>query len=106
MKMILEAIAVSVFAYTLRASQPVALISAYIDAKISRNYPGFEGLAIDSLGKEHFPLIIIRPPTNLYPVQVAHHGSLVKYRRLGASRSAPPRWKIEIRKKEIRLESQ
>ena len=105
MKMILAAIAVSIFAYTLLASQPVALSSAYIDAKISCNYPGFEGLAIDSLGKEHFPLITIRPPTNLYPVQVAQHGSLVEYRRPGASHSASPRWAIEIRKKEIRLES-
>lgn len=78
----------------------------YLDAKISLDYPGFEGLSLDSLGKEHFPLVaIIPPPKPWLPTSAEVHGSRVQYRLPGMDHSAPPRWTIEIGKDEIRLES-
>src|ERR1035438_1494170 len=77
-----------------------------IDANISLDYPGFTGLSIDSLGKEHFPLVAIQPPAQPWqPVQASQQGSRVEYRRLGADSSEPPRWAIEIKTTEIGLES-
>ncbi len=80
--------------------------TAFIDANISLDYPGFTSLSIDSLGKEHFPLITIQPPAKPGPpVQATQQGSRVEYRRPGADGSEPPRWAIEIRTNEIQLES-
>lgn len=85
---------------------PVRVTTDYIDAQISLKYPGFEGLSVDSLGKEHFPLVKIHPPAQpSEPTNARHHGSRVEYRKPGAPDSRPPRWAIEIRKDEIRLES-
>src|ERR1035438_5304779 len=36
--------------------------SDYLDAKVSLAYPGFTGLSVDSLGKEHFPQVTMRAP--------------------------------------------
>lgn len=84
----------------------VRITTDYIDAKISLNYPGFEGLSMDSLGKEHFPLVTIIPPSKaLQPIQAVQHGSRVEYRPLGADSSEPPGWSIEIKTKEIILKS-
>jgi len=88
------------------ARQAVGLTNEYIVARISLDHPGFESLSVDSLGKEHFPLVTLRPPSELFrPFQATRHGSRVEYRRLGVSPSAPPRWAIEIGKKQIWLES-
>jgi hypothetical protein len=94
-----------------RASHPVGeavrVTSEFIDAKISLNYPGFEGLSLDSLGKEHFPLVPVnpRPATPSRPVVATRRGDRVEYRGLGATNSDPPCWAIEIGRKEIHLES-
>jgi hypothetical protein len=88
------------------ANQAVRITTDYIDAKISLNYPGFEGLSVDSLGKEHFPLVsIIAPAKPWPPIEIAQHGSRVEYRRPGANHSGPPCWSIEIKAKEIILKS-
>ena len=88
------------------ASSAVRITTDYLDAKISLDYPGFEGLSLDSLGKEHFPLApMIPPPKPWPPTSTEVHGSRVEYRRPGAKRSTPPRWSIEIQKDEILLES-
>jgi hypothetical protein len=80
--------------------------TAYIDANISLDYPGFDSLSLDSLGKEHFPLVaMIPPPKPWLPTSAEVHGSRVEYRRPGASHSEPPRWAIEIKKDEIQLAS-
>ncbi|HEV2327837.1 MAG TPA: hypothetical protein VGY56_03505 [Verrucomicrobiae bacterium] len=87
--------------------RPAARITTqYIDAKISLNYPGFQGLSVDSLGKEHFPLVMMKaPPASWPPTQAEQRGSRVEYFRPGQNNSAPPQWTIEIRTDEILLES-
>jgi hexosaminidase len=78
----------------------------FIDAAISLNYPGFTGLSVDSLGKEHFPLVNLPPPFAAgTPVKATQHGSRVEYRGLKADETAPPAWAIEINTNEITLES-
>jgi len=88
-------------------NQPaVHITTQYIDAKISVNYPGFESLSVDSLGKEHFPLVpMIAPARPWRPIEGIQQGSQVEYRRPGAKRSVTPRWAIEIRMKELILKS-
>lgn len=84
----------------------VGVRTDYIDAKISLDYPGFEGLSVDSLGHEHFPLVIMKSPAKPWPpVRATPTDSGVDYRRLGASPSTLPRWAIEVRTNEIFLES-
>ena len=88
------------------ANEPPRITTAYIDAKISLTYPGFEGLSLDSLGKERFPLVsMIAPVGPWFPTVAVQHGSRVEYRRPGAETSEPPRWAIEIKKKGIILKS-
>src|SRR5579863_8909643 len=89
------------------STRPVAHITTrYIDAKISLNYPGFEGLSLDSLGKVHFPLVTIKAPPTPWPeMRAEQRGSRVEFRRAGQDDSAPPQWAIEIRTNEILLES-
>jgi hypothetical protein len=80
------------------------LTTDYIDAKVSLDYPGFAGLSVDSLGKEHFPLVIINPPTKpSRPTEANCRGSRVEYRAPGAAPSKPARWTIEVKKREILL---
>lgn len=88
-------------------AMPAARITTdYIDAKISLNYPGFEGLSLDSLGKEHFPLVTMNPPPKPWlPVEAVRRGAKVEYRSPDADLSAPPEWSIEIETNEIILES-
>jgi hypothetical protein len=82
------------------------LVNDYLDVKVSLAYPGFEALSVDSLGKEHFPLIPLRPPVKPWPpVEAIRHGARVEYRRPGAAVSEPARWAIEVDEKEISLES-
>jgi Bacterial alpha-L-rhamnosidase 6 hairpin glycosidase domain len=85
------------------STQPAARVTTrYIDAKISLNYPGFEGLSVDSLGKEHFPMVIFDPPAKHgRPTEAQCRGSRVEYRGTGISSSKPARWAIEVKKKEI-----
>ncbi|HEY1791151.1 MAG TPA: hypothetical protein VGJ73_23585 [Verrucomicrobiae bacterium] len=87
------------------AGDAMRITTKYIDAKIALNYPGFEGLSVDSLGKEHFPLVAINPPSAPAPraTYAKVRGSRVEYR--GSNASAPARWVIEVRNDEIRLES-
>ncbi|HUA65480.1 MAG TPA: hypothetical protein VME24_06510, partial [Alphaproteobacteria bacterium] len=86
---------------------PAARVTTqYIDAKISLNYPGFEGLSVDSLGREHFPLVTINPPPpSSPPIHAVQRGSRVEYRRSGQDASSPAPWAIEIETNEILLES-
>jgi len=82
------------------------LTTDYIDAKVSLDYPGFEGLSVDSLGKQHFPLVTIEPLAKpRQPTRAERHGSRIEYRRPQAPVSAPPRWAIEIENNQILLES-
>jgi Bacterial alpha-L-rhamnosidase 6 hairpin glycosidase domain len=94
-------------AITCTAAEPPARVTTqYIDAKISLNYPGFEGLSVDSLGKEHFPLVTMKEPPAPWPaIQSEQHGSRVEYRQLGENDSSPAQWAIEISTNEILLES-
>jgi hypothetical protein len=88
------------------ASRTARVTTDYIDAKISLDYPGFEGLSLDSLGKEHFPLVTMKPPAQPWrPVKAERKGSLVEYRSQNAARSEPPRWAIEIKAKGILFKS-
>jgi Bacterial alpha-L-rhamnosidase 6 hairpin glycosidase domain len=80
--------------------------NAYLRASISLNYPGFESLSVDSLGKEPFPLVTMQPPPKPWrPVEATQHGSRVEYRRPGAGPEESPRWAIEIDNRAIELES-
>ncbi|HEV2318397.1 MAG TPA: hypothetical protein VGV18_01505 [Verrucomicrobiae bacterium] len=88
------------------AEPPARFTTRYIDARISLSYPGFEGLSVDSLGKEHFPLVTIKaPPGPWPPAQAVQRGSRMEYRPPGQNDSAPASWAIEIRTNEILLES-
>ncbi len=101
---ILLAIAIMPPAAQADAPSAMRVTTDFIDAKISLAWPGFQGLSVDSLGKEHFPLVTMIPPPKPWPpTSAAVHGSRVEY--FGADRSKPPLWAIEIRKNEIRLES-
>lgn len=88
-------------------TNPVARVTTgYIDTKCSLNYPDFEGLSVDSLGKEHFPLVTMEPPPKPWrPLKVKREGSRVEYRGTNAAPWEPPRWAIEIDTNEILLES-
>ena len=72
------------------ASHAVRLTTDYIDAKISLDYPGFEGLSVDSLGKEHFPLVTMKSPGQQLPVKAEGKGSRVEYHLPAAAPSEPP----------------
>jgi hypothetical protein len=88
------------------SAESTRITTDYIDASVSLNYPGFTGLSVDSLGKEHFPLITLLPPAMpLPPVQATQRGSQVEYRGLGTDSSRPPCWTIKITANEILLES-
>src|ERR1035437_4088409 len=88
---LLTATGFAVKASPLLGSRTAALTNEYIGAKVSLDYPGFEGLSVDSLGKAHFPLVTMRaPPEPRRPVQATQLGSHIEYRRPEASRSAPP----------------
>ncbi len=87
-------------------TQTTRITTDYIDADISLRSVGFEGLSIDSLGKERFPLINVRPPSPGPAVQATRRGSRVEYFKRGAPRPTSPRWVIEIHNREIRLKSQ
>src|SRR5215469_1224076 len=41
----------------------VRITTKYIYAKIALAHPGFDGLSVDSLGKEHFPLVTMSGST-------------------------------------------
>jgi Bacterial alpha-L-rhamnosidase 6 hairpin glycosidase domain len=99
--------ALAAVAQTMAASldNSVRITTKYIDAKISLDYPGFEGLSVDSLGKEHFPLVFIPPPPMPEPARATVRGPRIEYRRSSANDSSPARWIIEVRNDEIRLES-
>ncbi|HEX4349307.1 MAG TPA: family 20 glycosylhydrolase, partial [Verrucomicrobiae bacterium] len=78
----------------------------FIDARISLDYPGFEGLSVDSLGKEQFPMVTMNAPAKPWrATQGQRHGMRVEYRKPGAADSVPPRWAIEVATNEIWLES-
>lgn len=83
----------------------IRITTDYINAKISLDYPGFEGLSVDSLGKQHFPLVTILPPSAPRPTHAKVRGSRVEYRGSALSDSSPARWRIEVRNDEVRLES-
>ena len=78
----------------------------FIDAAISLEYPGFTGLSVDNLGKEHFPLVKVEPPVGyLQPTVTEKSVSHVEYRSPGVSNLEPPRWAIEVNPNGIVLES-
>jgi hexosaminidase len=88
------------------SSQHTARVTTdFIDANISLDYPGFEGLSLDSLGKESFPLVTMNAPAKPWqPTHATVHGSRIEYRQ-GSDDSMPPRWAIEVKTNEIWLES-
>jgi len=89
-----------------QATQTAHATSDYIDATVSLAYPGFTGLSLDSLGKEHFPQVTMRAPAKPWRgADATRHGDWIEYRRPGAAGSGPPRWALEIGRQEIRLES-
>ncbi|HEX3627207.1 MAG TPA: family 20 glycosylhydrolase [Verrucomicrobiae bacterium] len=89
-----------------RPVRATRITTDFIDAKVSLEYPGFTGLSVDSLGKEHFPLARIRPSTtNPKPTEAVRNGSRVEYRKPGDSDSQLPRWAIEVDKDEVVLTS-
>lgn len=103
---VLLALVISAKSATTPASGALRVTTGYIDAKICLDYPGFEALSVDSLGKEHFQLVEIKPPAQPWrPTRAEVHGLRVEYRQPGAASSAPARWAIEIKKNEILLES-
>jgi Bacterial alpha-L-rhamnosidase 6 hairpin glycosidase domain len=88
------------------ADHSARLTTQYIDAKISLDYPGFVGLSVDSLAKEHFPLVVIDPlPQPWRHTQAIRRGSRVEYRGDGITNSKTARWTIEVKKKAILLVS-
>lgn len=95
----------------LNEKEPAAHHSArittdYLDADVSLDYPGFDGLSVDSLGKEHFPLVTIHPPAQPgQAVRARWRGDRVEYRVPGARRSEPPLWAIDVETNGILLES-
>jgi hypothetical protein len=98
--------AAAAFAAGTNVSHSVRVTTGYIDAQISLDYPGFEGLSVDSLGKQHFPLVQMRPSDgSRRPTGAEPRGPRVEYRQPGAADSVPPRWAIEIATNEVRLES-
>jgi hexosaminidase len=89
-----------------RRQTSMNVVTKYIHAKVSLNYPEFEGLSVDSLGKEHFPLVMTGAPSEPWrPVRATRQGDRVEYRSQGANPSEPPRWTIDIKTNEILLES-
>ncbi|HEV2455154.1 MAG TPA: hypothetical protein VGY98_12895, partial [Verrucomicrobiae bacterium] len=79
----------------------IRITTDYINAKISLDYPGFEGLSVDSLGKQHFPLVAILPPSAPRPTHAKVRGSRVEYRGSAVSDSSPARWRIEVGNDEV-----
>jgi len=87
-------------------TQSAHVTSDYLDAKVSLAYPGFTGLAVDSLGKEHFPRVTMRPPAKPWrATEATRRGPRIEYRRPGTAGSVPARWALEIGRQGIRLES-
>lgn len=83
------------------------MTSNFIDAEVSLEYPGFAGLSVDSLGKEHFPLVKIEPPADAgAPMDVEQQGMRVEYRLAGSPGSEPACWSIQVQKNRIELQSQ
>jgi hypothetical protein len=102
----LFALAATAITVAAPADNAVRITTKYIDAKIALDYPGFEGLSVDSLGKEHFPLVTMLPPARSVPAMAARvHGLRIEYRRAGASAAMPANWTIELRENEILLKS-
>lgn len=88
------------------AGQAARVTTDYIDAQISLDYPGIVGLSVDSLGKERFPLVTMKPPVQPWRlVKVERKSSRLEYRSPGAAPSEPPRWVIDVKAKTIRLKS-
>lgn len=86
-------------------SRATRITTDFIDANVALDYPGFTGLSVDNLGKEHFPLVRIEPPSDLKPTAAVQTGSRVEYRKPGISDSQPARWAIEVDTNGILLES-
>lgn len=84
----------------------IGVATPWIDARIARDYPGFEDLSVDGLGKKHFSLVSMKPPPQPWPpTQARCRGSWVEYRRPGVADTEQPRWKIKIQNNEILLDS-
>ena len=67
------------------ARNVVRMTTEFIDANVSLDYPGFAGLSLDSLGKEHFPLVAMNlPPKPWLPTRAEVRGSRIEYRRPAA----------------------
>jgi Bacterial alpha-L-rhamnosidase 6 hairpin glycosidase domain len=104
--LLLLALAISAKGAPALISPADRLTTDYIAAKISLDYPGFEGLSVDGLGKQHFSLVTIKPPAKPWrPVMAECQGSRVEYRGTNAAPLEPPRWAIEIQTNAILLQS-
>ncbi|HTV41815.1 MAG TPA: hypothetical protein VMF08_14630 [Candidatus Sulfotelmatobacter sp.] len=88
------------------AGHATHIVTSYIDANVSLDYPGFQEISIDSLGEGHFTQVTMQPPARPWrPTRAIRLGSRVEYRGPGADRSEPPRWAIDIGPNDITLES-
>ena len=83
----------------------VGLTNGYITAQVSLDYPGFEGLSVDSLGKEHFPAVTLLPPRGLARRSRLRAAVLAWIPAPRRCQSTPARWAIEVGEKGLRLES-
>ncbi len=89
----------------IQESSTVEKRTLYLEAVISLNRPGFERLAIDSLGKSQFFPITMEPSPVTNSVLAAWDGSRVKYYYAGEPSTDPARWSIQVLDREILLES-
>ena len=89
----------------IQESSTVEKMTPYIRAVISLSRPGFERLAIDSLGKGQFRSITFdaSPVTN--SMIAGWDGLRAGYYYPGESPADPPRWSIQVLGKEILIES-
>jgi hypothetical protein len=88
------------------AGRAARIVTSYIDANISLDYPGFQAISIDSLGEGHFTRVTLQLPARPWrPTSAIQRGPRTEYRRPDSDRSKPPRWAIDIGPKEITLES-
>jgi hypothetical protein len=70
---------------------PALVTTDFIDAEISLNYPGFEGLSVDSLGNEHFPLVMMEPLAKPWqPTRARVHRSRVECKWWPSIQMLPP----------------
>src|SRR5579859_1406369 len=88
------------------SSQSARASSDFIHVTASLQYAGLQSITVDSLGKQRFPVVNLRPPAQpRRPLQARQNGSWLEYRRPGAPDSAVARWAIHFGRQELRFVS-